>query len=105
MDLDSILQSMIDSSTNKQGVHLCTEAACVLIELVKMIICKVRTVILLSKVCLKLHVCVFNPYKPSYCFHFAVLFKYNYICCVIFYLHSIYITHQMLEYIFNTNIC
>ncbi|XP_066534651.1 WD repeat- and FYVE domain-containing protein 4 [Hoplias malabaricus] len=40
MDLDSLLQSVIESSTNEQGVQLCTEAACVLIELVKMIICK-----------------------------------------------------------------
>ncbi|XP_072534107.1 WD repeat- and FYVE domain-containing protein 4 isoform X2 [Salminus brasiliensis] len=40
VDLDSLLQSVIDSSTNIQGVQLCTEAACVLIELVKMIICK-----------------------------------------------------------------
>lgn len=36
-----MLQSVIDSSANEQGVQLCTEAACVLIELVKMIICKV----------------------------------------------------------------
>lgn len=41
VDLDIMLQSVIDSSTNEQGVQLCTEAACVLIELVKMIICKV----------------------------------------------------------------
>ncbi|KAL7877774.1 hypothetical protein SRHO_G00044170 [Serrasalmus rhombeus] len=40
VDLDSLLQSVIDSSKNEQGVQLCTEAACVLIELVKMIICK-----------------------------------------------------------------
>ncbi|MCI4376424.1 hypothetical protein PGIGA_G00188250 [Pangasianodon gigas] len=40
VDLDSMLQSVIDSSANEQGVQLCTEAACVLIELVKMIICK-----------------------------------------------------------------
>ncbi|KAF7710465.1 WD repeat- and FYVE domain-containing protein 4 isoform X3 [Silurus meridionalis] len=39
VDLDSILQSVIDRSANEQGVQLCTEAACVLIELVKMIIC------------------------------------------------------------------
>ncbi|XP_017319576.1 WD repeat- and FYVE domain-containing protein 4 isoform X1 [Ictalurus punctatus] len=40
VDLDSMLQSVIDGSANEKGVHLCTEAACVLIELVKMIICK-----------------------------------------------------------------
>ncbi|KAI4877629.1 hypothetical protein NFI96_022988 [Prochilodus magdalenae] len=40
VDLDSLLQSVIDSSTKEKGVQLCTEAACVLIELVKMIICK-----------------------------------------------------------------
>ncbi|XP_035387227.1 WD repeat- and FYVE domain-containing protein 4 isoform X2 [Electrophorus electricus] len=40
VDIDSMLQSVIDSSTNQQRVQLCTEAACVLIELVKMIICK-----------------------------------------------------------------
>ncbi|XP_049337281.1 WD repeat- and FYVE domain-containing protein 4 isoform X1 [Astyanax mexicanus] len=39
VDLDSLLQSVIDSFTNEQ-VQLCIEAACVLIELVKMIICK-----------------------------------------------------------------
>ncbi|KAG7334069.1 hypothetical protein KOW79_002476 [Hemibagrus wyckioides] len=43
VDLDSMLQSVIDSSANEQGVQLCTEAACVLIELVKMIICKPLT--------------------------------------------------------------
>ncbi|KAK3573074.1 hypothetical protein QTP86_012277 [Hemibagrus guttatus] len=43
VDLDSMLQSVIDNSANEQGVQLCTEAACVLIELVKMIICKPLT--------------------------------------------------------------
>ncbi|XP_060728472.1 WD repeat- and FYVE domain-containing protein 4 isoform X2 [Tachysurus vachellii] len=39
-DLDSMLQNVIDSSANEREVQLCTEAACVLIDLVKMIICK-----------------------------------------------------------------
>lgn len=38
-----MLQSMIDSSNNEQRDQLCTEAACVLIDLVRMIICKVKT--------------------------------------------------------------
>ncbi|XP_076831011.1 WD repeat- and FYVE domain-containing protein 4 isoform X2 [Brachyhypopomus gauderio] len=42
VDIDSLLQGVIDSSTNEKRVQLCIEAACVLIELVKMIICKVR---------------------------------------------------------------
>ncbi|XP_060781914.1 WD repeat- and FYVE domain-containing protein 4 isoform X2 [Neoarius graeffei] len=40
VNLDSMLQSVIDNSANEQRVQLCTEAACVLLELVKMIICK-----------------------------------------------------------------
>ncbi|XP_062852239.1 WD repeat- and FYVE domain-containing protein 4 [Trichomycterus rosablanca] len=43
VDLDGMLQSMIDSSNNEQRVQLCTEAACILIDLVRMIICKPLT--------------------------------------------------------------
>ncbi|XP_030628686.1 WD repeat- and FYVE domain-containing protein 4 [Chanos chanos] len=40
VDLDEVLQSIIDSSSNKKQVQLCPDAACVLLELVKFIINK-----------------------------------------------------------------
>lgn len=41
VDIDMMLQSLIDSCSGSEGIQLCADAACVLLELIKIIITKV----------------------------------------------------------------
>lgn len=41
VDIDMMLQSLIDSCNGSEGIQLCADAACVLLELIKIIITKV----------------------------------------------------------------
>lgn len=70
-----MLQSVIDGSANEKGVHLCTEAACVLIELVKMIICKVwkaNTFFYRSnKLCIANGCCIYLTILTLMCFYLS----------------------------------
>lgn len=49
VDVDMMLQSLIDScSVGSEGIQLCADAACVLLELIKVIITKVSVSKLLN---------------------------------------------------------
>lgn len=48
VDIDVMLQSLIDSCSGSEGFQLCADAACVLLELIKIIITKVSVSKLLN---------------------------------------------------------